>query len=588
MNSVRFRRRCTRRTRKGGALAAAMLFLVVISIASAALLSISAIHRVQIVRSGMDVRLMIAAEAGIETVRGRFVIVPEIQEDWENLVGGTGWNHIDDLVINGVRVRVEAHAIGGPSVPTARIRSTAFAGDRARTVEYTIKVATFSDYAVFNSSNEVSVLGADYKVVGNSYFGGSVDIPNPGAQLWGRSYMVGSVLQGFGPGNNPATGEPWTPPGQGQGQGPPHFPVEPPMMNEPPIPLPTWAAPWGAVRQVAQDMNHYWAENTVAIELRGTSYRRYFVRRTDASGATPSGTDWLFLSSASSLSPEQRLLANAQSIIGNDNYELTWEDHDIPDEGVIYVATGSVTEVNPADTDALAGSNNWRQHVPGAGSSNWGGNGTGESIPAGRGNDYDIVRNNGIDGEYAKVLLLWGNLRDRRVSIASEHKIILADNITYGTLLDNPHYRNFHGDSQSGKQSQGALDFKEMLGVMGMQDVHLTPTWWNRLPSSWAPGDAPGELVPGHFPGNAYAMDGVYLSLSDTRPWRFRNNPQGEFWGHGGLIAGGSYASGMGNHFARRNYDWDFRLQLTTPPFFLRAPNASATFLPGTWRTYEP
>jgi hypothetical protein len=28
-------------------------------------------------------------------------------------------------------------------------------------------------------------------------------------------------------------------------------------------------------------------------------------------------------------------------------------------------------------------------------------------------------------------------------------------------------------------------------------------------------------------------------------------------------------------------------LALTTPPYFLRAYNVSAVFLPGTWRTYE-
>jgi hypothetical protein len=31
----------------------------------------------------------------------------------------------------------------------------------------------------------------------------------------------------------------------------------------------------------------------------------------------------------------------------------------------------------------------------------------------------------------------------------------------------------------------------------------------------------------------------------------------------------------------------DWRLQGTTPPFFLRAYNVTATFVPGTWRTYE-
>jgi len=188
---------------------------------------------------------------------------------------------------------------------------------------------------------------------------------------------------------------------------------------------------------------------------------------------------------------------------------------------------------------------------------------------------------------FAKVLLLWGVLEDRRVSIACEHKIILADTISYRSLRDNPEYRNFHGNGSDGKQSPGALGFKEMLGVMGQQDVMLTPTWWRRLPTAESAEDVAGELIPGHIPTNSFSMDGVYFSLFDTRPHRFRDNQQGEFWGHGGLIAGGSYAAGMGNHFTRRNYDWDFRMATTTPPYFLRAYNASAVFLAGTWRTYE-
>jgi hypothetical protein len=43
----------------------------------------------------------------------------------------------------------------------------------------------------------------------------------------------------------------------------------------------------------------------------------------------------------------------------------------------------------------------------------------------------------------------------------------------------------------------------------------------------------------------------------------------------------------LGDHFKVRNYHWDYRLELTTPPYFLRAYNASAVFLPGTWRTYD-
>lgn len=562
-----------RKERKGGALASAMLFFVVVTVAGAALLSISMQHRLQIVRHGIDVRLMIAAEAGIESVRGRFTVVPQIQEDWQSLVPGSGWNNVESMNVNGIAVTVEARSIGGPSVPTARVRSTAIAGTRRRTVEYTIKVATFSDYAVFNAGAATSTLGPNYKGVGNMYYGGDVNIPNTGAQIFGNAYLEGEIVQGYGAGNNSDTGQAWTY----------HFPKDPPAQNQPEIPLPEWASPWDSLREVAEKVGHHWAENTLAIELRGTQYRRYYVRRTSAANSTPSGTDWLNLNSAQTLAPNQRLDFGADSITENGNYILDFEDLDIPDEGVIYVDTGSVQAIDPSSNDADAGTNTWEQSV------DWGSNNSGGSLTDGRGSDRDIVRNNGMPGDpYAKVLLVWGVLDDRRVSIACNHKIVLADTIRYQSLIDNPHWRIFHDDGVSGKESAGAKNFHEMLGVMARQDCHMTPTWWRPVPSNTVPGVVAGDIVPGHRPDDAYPLDGVYFSLFDTAPHRWVDDQKaGEFWGHGGLIAGGSYAAGMGNHFAYRQYHWDFRMELTTPPYFLRAYNSSATFIPGTWRTYD-
>jgi hypothetical protein len=570
-----------RNSKRGGALAISMLFFVLVAIAGAAMLSISSVHRLQTVRNGIDVRLMIAAEAGIETVRGRFTVVPDIQEDWTALLPTPGWNEIERLSINGMNVTVEAQPVGGPSVPTARVRSTAVAGAKSRTVEYTIKVATFSDYAVFNADSGMSTLGPDYKGVGNLYFAGNVNIPNSGAQLFGKSHMVGSIVQGYGPGNNPGTGQPWNY----------HFPIEPPAQNQPPIPIPTWAAPWDSLENVARSpIGHFWAENTLAIELTGTTYTRYYVERVAANGnmyGAASGNDWLLLSSAVSVAPGARLRTTTPTP-GNE-YRLAQQTGiPIPDEGIIYVATGSVSAVNPSrlgvvQSDSTSGTNTWVQPT------NWASNASAATVPATVGSDYDIVRNNGMPGDpFAKVLLLWGNLDDRRVSIACDHKIVLADKISYQSLLDNPQWRIFHGDGLSGKQSPGALGFKEMLGVMSREDSMLTPTWWRPVLPSQAPGVTAGDIIPGHFPADAYPMDGVIYASYDTRPHRHRNNLSvGEFWGHGGLIAGGSYAAGMGNHFRVRNYHWDFRLALTTPPYFLRAYNVSAIFLPGTWRTYE-
>ncbi len=572
----------TRKSRRGGALAIAMMFFVLITIAGTALLSISGYQRLQTIANGIDVRLMIAAEAGIESVRGRFTVVPVIQEDWQQLLPTAGWNEIETLTVNGINVVVEARPIGGPSVPTARIRSTAGSGTKTRTVEYTIKVATFSDYAVFNASNETSTLGIDYKGVGNLYFGGDVDVPNTGAQIFGKSHIVGEVLQGYGPGNNSDTGQAWDY----------HFPIEPPGEDENAIPIPVWAAPWTALENVARGTNgHLWAENTLGIQLTGTTYTRYYVERVSGNGNFPSGTNWLDIDSSktsSTFGPAQRI-RTVSSTSGN-NWRLRVETGiPIPDEGVIFVKTLPVTTANPtmagtARLDAASGTNGWTQPT------DWGNNSfQGPTGGSWRGTDLNIVRKNGTLGTSSnKVLLLWGWLEDRRVSIGCEHKIILADTISYRTLQNNPQYRIFHGDGVNGKQSPGALGFKEMLGVMSREDCHLTPTWWRPVPSTQVPGATTGDLIPGHHPTDAFPMDGVFFAVADTRPHRFIDgNTRGEFWGHGGLIAGGSYAAGMGNHFRVRNYHWDYRLALTTPPFFLRAYNASAVFLPGTWRTYD-
>ncbi len=579
--AIRFSR--LRSSKRGGALAISMLFFVLVAIAGAALLSISGYHRIQTVRNGIDVRLMIAAEAGVESVRGRFTVVPNIQEDWTALLPTNGWNTIETMTINGIGVTVEARPIGGPSVPTARVRSTAVSGTKTRSVEYTIKVATFSDYAVFNAGSSTSTLGANYKGVGNLYFGGDVDIPNTGAQIFGSSYMEGSVVQNYGPGNNGTTGQPWTY----------HFPIEPPAEEQPNIPIPVWAAPWDSVRDVARsNLGHYYAENTLAIRLDGITYTRWYVERVPSgTGNMLTGTsspnlpvEWLNLNSATTPPIEQRF--RTRSSLGGNYFLRMQTGIPIPDEGVIYVRTGSVSSTATGHfppsmlgvqiADSLSGTNSWVQPT------NWDDNATTST-----GSDRNIVRNNGMSGDpYARVLLLWGQLTDRRVSIACDHKIILADTIRYTNLL--PQWRIFHGDGRNGKESPGALGFKEMLGVMGREDVHLTPTWWRRVSSTLVPGETAGDLIPGHHPTDAYPMDGVFFSVYDTRPHRFYSGqPWGEFWGHGGLIAGGSYAAGMGDHFKVRNYHWDFRLALTTPPYFLRAYNASAVFLPGTWRTYE-
>jgi hypothetical protein len=578
-----------RHSRKGTALAAAMMFFVMITIAATALLSISAIHRIQIVRSGIDVRLMIAAEAGIETVRGRFTIIPVIQEDWNQLVGSSGWNQVEDLTINGITVRVEAHPVGGPSVPTARIRSTAFAQNKARTVEYTIRVASFSDFSIFNSSTATSNPGVNYKAVGNTYYGGSVNVQNTGIQFFGDMYAVGTTNPVYGSGsggNNSSTGQAWDY----------HFPYGAPALNQPPIPLPTWASPWQVLEDVAEDRGHLWGENTLGIQLMGDRYRRWFVQRHgDGSGpgVIPSGHNWLNwiphgLTGAPA-GPSGRIVSGASSIT-NVNYRLATEVLPIPDEGVIYVKEGHAESVSAGMDVFGTGTNGWRQ-TP----TSWSGKSP-TTWTNYRANATRLVRNSvgqnnpdNDNGGFTRAVLLWGHLDGVRVSIGSDYNIILSSNVTYQSLMDNPELRAFFGDQANGKESPAALGITEMLGVMSQQDVHLASTWWTPLPSSQGvPNGIPGDLFDGdHHPTDTYAIDGVYFALGHVTNTHLRNAQRGELWMHGGVIGGGTVGWYFGTAFRTRNYHWDFRMRTTTPPYFLRAYNASAVFMPGTWRTYE-
>jgi len=573
-----------RAARRGSALAAAMMFFVMITIAATALLSISAIHRIQIVRNGIDVRLMIAAEAGIETVRGRFTIIPTIQEDWNSLVGSAGWNDVETLTVNGITVNVQARTVGGPSVPTARVRSTATSGTKARTVEYTIRVASFSDFSIFNSSTATSNPGVNYKAVGNTYYGGTLNVANTGVQFFGSTYIVQTTNPLYGTG---------TPP---NGDWDYHFPYEAPAQNQPPIPLPTWASPWQVLEDVAEDRGHRWAENTLGIELLGDEYRRYYVERFNGgagAGTVPAGHDWLNwiphgLAGAPA-GPAGRIVAGAPSI-NNINYRLRTEVLPIPDDGVIYIKSGSAQSVSAGLDVFGTGTNNWVQ-TP----ANWGAK-TPTTWTGYRANATRLVRNSvalsnpdSDAGGFTRIVLLWGNLNDTRLSVGSDHNIVLAANVTYQSLLDDPLLRAFHGDQASGKESDAALDIYEMLGVMSRQDIHLATTWWTPLPSSAGLANGiPGDLFSGsHHPTDTYAIDGVYFALGHVTTTHLRNAQRGELWMHGGVIGGQTVGFYFGTAFQTRHYHWDYRMRTTTPPYFLRAYNASAVFMPGTWRTYE-
>ncbi|MBK9973671.1 MAG: hypothetical protein IPP14_02745 [Planctomycetes bacterium] len=544
-----------RRNRKGGALAAAMLFMIMVTVAGTALLSMSLITRTTMVKNGIDVRLMIAAESGVETLRGRFTLIDGVQDDWSWL-STASWTNVGTPTINGTPVSVDALSIGGASVPTARVRASAAASGRTRFVEYVIRVASFSDYALFSGGAGTSFYGTNYKQVGNVYNNGIIQIsPTTGVQFFGRTTTTMNVV--YGP--------------EGVAY---NFPQQLPLEWQPVVTVPPLYN-WTTLETVAGVVNagntHRYGENTLWIEFLGTTYRRHFVRRNNTSAPTvaaananrPTGTGWLNTATGAFVgaAPVGGVSLN------NTDYSYATETIAIPDEGVIYVATGSSAsnygdELNNRDTAAgsAAAVDNLFVQTP---------------I-----NVADCRRYNGTN---VPMLMVSGLLDSRRVTVVCEHLVTIKGNISYQALLNNPELRRFEN-----KQSPAATGYKEMLGVMSMMDINPAVHWWAPVAAAYNVNNLGGEFVPPHY-ANQYHCDGVFLGLTNAMP----HNPYGaqdldEWWLCGGLIgAQGRAAAGLGNTFKRRNYDWDWRMQTTMPPYFLRAYNTSAVFVPGTWRTYE-
>lgn len=358
------------------------------------------------------------------------------------------------------------------------------------------------------------------------------------------------------------------------------------------------------MKDMAEDTGYVFAENTLEIVLNGTTFTRYYVRRMNTasagSGTVPVNT--IDTTATSWISTTTGVTNYSSTRLNNSDYELVSETLPIPDEGVIYIQGGpasGIVDGGPTQTnvnDNLATSprtNGFIQqysHV----------NNT--TAPLGISPNYYIFSNIGgftIPNGNTDILLLSGTLDDRRVTISCDHRIIIKQCISYQGNLDNPDNRRYFNDGVNGKQGSQAMDMTEMLGVMSKSEIHPTPTWWTPLTASYrVTGDLAGETVPGHDwadikdTNGDYCMDGVYLAWNTTAPTRnygyaSGSGPLGEMWFCGGLICQGSYGGGNGNTFYRRNYDWDYRMNITMPPYFLRAYNTTARFIPGTWRTWE-
>lgn len=602
------------RAKRGGALAAAMLFMLMVTIAGTALLSMSVITRRAIVRNGIDVRLMIACEAAVESVRGRFTLVQGVQENW-NWLSSTTYTSLGTITINGIGVEVSAKRYADPSVPRAQVRGRASASGRTRVVEYTLRVAAFSDYAVYIGEAGASNWGY-FKCVGNFYSRGSCNFGATGTQFFGNCWTSGVFTKS-------GNADPDT-----------YTYLEGKMENIPPITMPDDIANYAAIENGAKPpylpSDYVFYENTLEIQLMGTQFRRIFVRRTSnalANAPVPSwsggtiaptgypggatyglipstlltaGSSWLNtagLTNASDAFARGGLNIygapqawNNATVSGTPHsslrtpsgtvyYELAWETLDLPQNGVIYVKLGSPAAYG-SSRDSLTGTDMNRFTQQGT-------------------NLGDLVRNtpsSRSDSGRTPIVLLSGQIQDRRTTICCDGlNVVLRDNVTYASLAANPNLRR-----EANKNTAAATAIPEMLGVisrerwssqatksgtyLGGGDINMAYRYWNLLPAGQVVTNSGTDT--GHN-ASQNALDGVYLgtrSCGDNyyHAWA----PSQEVWFCGGLISLYTtyYTENCWNFV---HYDWDWRLTETTPPFFLSSYNVTAVFVPGTWRTWE-
>ncbi|MCB9935520.1 MAG: hypothetical protein H6840_07485 [Planctomycetes bacterium] len=597
-----------RQSHRGGILATAMLFFVVVTVAGMSILSMSTIQRLKTVRNGIDVRLMIACEAAVETVRGRFTLVAGVQENW-GWLSDTTWTSVAVVNVNGTAVNVEARRFTDPSVPRARIRGWATASGKTRWVEYTIKVAAFSDYAVFIGEAGASNWGY-FKCVGNFYSVGSCNFGATGTQFFGNAWTSGVFTKS---GNSDLDSYTYL---KGNQQG---IPV---------ISMPDDVANYSAIENGAKQPylteDHTYYENTLEIQLMGTQYRRIFVRRNSAGGLNATVPSWSATTAPTGypggalygLIPSTNLawnggwintggvngsdafargalnihgaprawdnaatLGTAHSSVQNTWYELAWETRNIPDNGAIYIKLGSpASEGVMKDSQHASDMNRFTQ----------------QGIAHG-----DLQRNtpwSRTDTGRTPLVLLSGRLTNRRVTICGDGvNVVIRDNITYNSLVNNPNLRR-----EANKTSTAATAIPEMLGVisrerwsnqaaksgtyLGGGDINMAYRYWNLLPGAQCVTNIAGDS--GHL-ANQNALDGVFLGTRSCGDNYYHSwAPTQEVWFSGGLIS--LYTTYYTeNCWSYVHYDWDWRLQETTPPFFLSSYNVSATFVPGSWRTWN-
>ena len=505
-----------RQTAKGGALAAALFFMIVVTTAGIALLGSSTRNQIAIIERSVDVRLMIAVESSVESVRGRFKLVENVQEDWSWMAGKTISNPYDlgYVTINGISCHLQSWPIGDPSVPRCTVRGSASAAGITRFVEMDLKVPSFADYCMFSGGTRASDWG-DIEIFGR--FHSNAD------SYFESVNTIFHLVPSFGKNSSTTWAAPFASMTGGYQS---YMGFQPYVQND--VVMPSDVAVYSAIENAGKRSrtnsnstsdDHVYFENTLEIQFRPDhTYRRIFVRRnsnisgtvlppswenssidptngsttiatndTDLAGiyrAHPTslppavGSSWLNCGGLSNTSTGYA--RNNLNVVGapqnwydtstnfgtatgahwtTDNawYDLCWEIVPIPDEGVIYVKIGS-PDLWGSDDDSTGSQRNkyTQRHV------NF--NDVSLNIPDSRN-----------DSARTPICLISGMLDSDRVTIAGDGvNMVIRNNIIYKTYADNPSLR-----TAANKDTQATVDDilgEEMLGVISKPRMIDTAT----------------------------------------------------------------------------------------------------------------
>ncbi|MHC4841788.1 MAG: hypothetical protein ACYTDT_12700, partial [Planctomycetota bacterium] len=457
--------------------------MVVVTTGGIALLSSSTQNQLAIIERSVDVRLMIAVEAGVESVRGRFQLVEGVQDDWNWMASATASSpySLGTQNINGINVNLTCWPEGSPSVPIATVRGWATASGLTRYVEMDLKLATFSDFAMYLGESGQANWGA-IEIYGRFHSNSDAHFMHPDTKF----HMTPS----FGM-NNGA----WATAHNNTGR--PAAEEAAPYMNFNPhiqadVQIPDNLVVYSALKVQALKAranpnntsdDHTYYENTLEIQFTGDgNYRRIFVRRNADNLGTPIPPSWQrtqtnfnqwtdlittndpdlsgrYYVHRDSLSTSDAWLdnggltnssgtggtgyrRNGLNIYGapqnwytnmggstfgtvsghwsvdNQWYDLCWESVAIPADGVIYVNIGS-PDVYGSGDDSLGQANKFTQRHVNFGDTSL--------------NDPD----NRNDTQRTPICLLSGMLDDSRVTLVADGvNVVVRNNIIYKNFAD--------------------------------------------------------------------------------------------------------------------------------------------------------